>query len=231
MCDDKILAALHHLIGVTESDDYEYGRVLTVGGTTGNYKFRSPWNTECEWACIGATASNPGNFLISYSPGANLPATNGTASYGLNSSGGESNAIDGIFGLLTTSDIYVPSLVWQPLPSPGDLYAQITASANQSLFVSVAFRRKLARYIPDMPVPVSPHRPIVLRQNRRTMMAGFEKARYPDYATGYEHPAFSVPEPSQPDFAGSGEIGPRYGAPALPAIPLDKLRAYRRNNG
>lgn len=59
MFDEAMLAMLTDIRDISDSDRYEPGPIKTVGGPTGGYAIRSPYNTECEWAVVGCLSSVP----------------------------------------------------------------------------------------------------------------------------------------------------------------------------
>jgi hypothetical protein len=70
MSDDKLFDVLLAIEQAVSGDQYEPGPIKTVGGPTGSYILRSPYNTECEWSPVaafssGANISNSGALNLS----------------------------------------------------------------------------------------------------------------------------------------------------------------------
>lgn len=59
MYDEAVLSLLAEIRDISDSDRYEAGPIKTVGGPTGGYEIRSPYNTECEWAVVGCLSGVP----------------------------------------------------------------------------------------------------------------------------------------------------------------------------
>lgn len=83
MCDDESKMLLQHILDALESDTYEYSDPFTIGGATGQYQIASPYNTECEWSIVSATAVGTFGFVAPTASTeesfqeANVPATAG----------------------------------------------------------------------------------------------------------------------------------------------------------
>jgi hypothetical protein len=74
MCNDEaILQCLQAIEDTLSSDQYEPGPIKTVGGISGSYIVRSPYNTECEWAI--AAVVNSGVTFSTATTSANTLAT------------------------------------------------------------------------------------------------------------------------------------------------------------
>ena len=177
--EDNLLEILQAIETRLSSDDYEQGQILTVGGNSGLYLLRSPYNTECEYAIISVSASGTGFAIVSQSNGIAVPDITGATQYGLASSGGDSNPIEGLLINASTNSSKQPPLFWQPLGRGINLYVAINAQATFATFISVAFRRKLNRYIGKPPIrKPGTHSHPTSRRHNRTFMDGFE-AQYP----------------------------------------------------
>jgi hypothetical protein len=177
--EENLLAILQSIENRLNSDEYEAGPILTVGGNTNLYLIRSPFNTECEYAIISVSASGTGFAIVSQSNGINIPDTSGATQYGLASTGGDSNPIEGLLINASTNSSKQPPLFWQPLGRGINLYVAITAQATFATFISIAFRRKLNRYIPEPPIrKPNTHSHPTSRRGNRTFQEGFE-AQYP----------------------------------------------------
>lgn len=150
---DDILAELRGIRAVLESDEYEYSDPYTIGGTTGDYQVASPYNTECEWTLVSATSSlaNDASFVIgSKNPKQPQLALNGNDSFGAVSAGKDGNALPAYAGHLTTANTIITyPVIWMPLPAPTNVFMHAAVGAGSEILVTVQFRRKLERYIPD----------------------------------------------------------------------------------
>lgn len=202
--DDNIIGILHAIEKRLLSDDYENGSILTVGGASGSYLIRSPYNTECEYAVMSVSASGTGFAIVSQAQGITIPDVSGATSYGALTTGGDNNPLEGIFINASTNSSKQPPLFWQPLGRGINLYVAINAQATFATFISVAFRRKLDRAIPRPPTrkPHTHTRP-ESRRGTRTFMQGFE-AQYPQ--SDYEHEL--IPESNDPASVGNVENAP-----------------------
>lgn len=179
---DNILACLERIEKLLSSDDYENGSVVTIGGGSGNYMVKSPYNTECEFTVLGAFATTGAGIVVlsSSNSSLSLPSLTGTTSYGLVSAGGEGNNVFEGY-VLPISSTQSPVLIdhWQPLGKGVYIYANISTAVNTSAFVMVAFRRKLDRAIPNAPLrKPHTHSQPTSRRGNRNFMQGFE-AQYP----------------------------------------------------
>lgn len=178
-----------------ESDEYESGAIYTVGGPPGTYQLHSPYNTECEYLVIGAAlAAISGNGMVVVSnnnPGLQLALGQ---TFGAATQGSDNTAFEGV--ALPTGTQVTPTMAidhWQPLARGGNLYIYVTTTAS---YAYIALRRKLERYIPEMPrmYPQTHSQPQSRRAVRSLpaqspMVAGFE-SQYPDLRrekSGYVH--------------------------------------------
>lgn len=175
MCfDDKENQLLQNILTELQSDEYEVGRFVTVGGATGIYTARSPYNSECEFAVVCCFGSGNGLAIVSGSNSSvAAPPQDGSVNYGAQSAGTESNALEGIVLGCSAFVATSPDIIFQPLPSPGNVTVAINAASGKSVYVSLIFQRKLDRYIQVPPRPRSQHRPIQSRRNERTFAQGF----------------------------------------------------------
>jgi len=174
MFDEKEDELLQAILNELQSDEYEIGRYVTVGGASGAYSVRSPYNTECEYAVACCFGSANGIALVSGSNSSiAAPPTDGSVSFGLAANGTDTNALDGIVLGCGAYVATTPDLVWQPLPSPGNVTAAITAASSHSCYVTLIFRRKLARFIPVPPRAKPAHMHVQSRRNGRTFAQAF----------------------------------------------------------
>ncbi len=175
MFDEETNALLTRILTQLESDEYEYGGYFTVGGPTGTYQVRSPYNTECEYAVVGCGGGGAGQALVAVNdPSVTLPDNAGAVSYGLAGRGDSGNAIPGLLMYIVPDGNCPVAPIWNSLPQPGNVYIATNMGSGHSLYVTVAFRRKLDRYIPALPRPASPHRNVQSRRQERTFAQGFE---------------------------------------------------------
>lgn len=170
--DSDMLMILENIARNTDPDDYETGGMYTVGGPSGNYLIHSPFNTECEWALYGASAI-AGTGLIALSP-ANpslLPMTVAGPTLGLASAGMDNNAFEGLVLPISTTQLWMPSLFWQPLGRGAVLNVAITMSATNLAYVSIVFRRQSVKAIPRLPrIKPHTHTPLSARRGRTFSM-------------------------------------------------------------
>lgn len=169
MCDDETKVLLGMIFDALDSDEYEPGPAKTIGGPAGAYMVRSPYNTECEFNVLGVsgtlTGATVGAAVISGHDNTQFTAITSN-SFGLVLSGGEGNALDGYVIALSATAIPVLNEHWQPLGRGANLYISIIA-ATGSIYLIIAFRRKLKRLSHDIPRPKpSTHTPISRRQQR-----------------------------------------------------------------
>src|SRR6266567_2877102 len=130
-----------------------------IGGATGSYSVPSPYHTECEWTIISATMLGNGT-VGSYYVGSKNPSQPTLSATGANlfgqvstSSPDNNNALGSYVGALTqnTPCIVYAGIPYMPLPSPAFVYLQTSVPASTGLYVTLQFRRKLDRVIPDKP--------------------------------------------------------------------------------
>src|SRR5579872_979492 len=98
MFDEKETDLLQAILDELQTDEYETGRYVTVGGASGNYTARSPYNTECEYAIACCFGSGNGIALISGSNSSIAPPpVDGSVSFGSATQGSDSaNGLDGL---------------------------------------------------------------------------------------------------------------------------------------
>lgn len=182
-----------------QSQRYEMGGVFTIGGATGIYQLKSPFNTECEYALISVdtNSSTSSSFAVSQSnPSLTAPPTSTTViNLGTYSQGSEtSNPLEGIIGFVvnTSANVYVP--VWQPLGRGAIIYlATNVTGANTAVYANIAFRRSYLHMLPDRArhLPPATHSRPYSRRNIR-MIEGMSKqysgfdAQYPTRQDGKE---------------------------------------------
>lgn len=208
---DDIVACLQRIETRLNSDEYEAGPVVTVGGAAGMYLARSPFNTECEYmviAALMAATSGNGSIVISASNPAIIAPT---GTYGLASSGEDNNAFDGY--LLPVSTTQSPVLLehWQPLGRGLNINVLVSGT---SAFALIAFRRKLDRAISSPPRRrAHTHSlPQSRRVSRNIAQAGHER-----YGQGFDEP------PLVDDPAAIGNVEE--------LSPAQKVLAKLRNGG
>lgn len=194
MCDSdvqhQILLCLQQIEASLNSDQYETSDPFTVGGASGNYQISSPWNTECEWAIASAlgvgTLASTATFVIG-SRNPQLPTLASTYSFGNITTTGRdaSNPLEGYVGALTSqAPLITYDAQFMPLPSPATIYLVTSTPATTAVFLTVMFRRKLTRYIPEKPRQHPHTHSIPSRSQLRrmpaqsTMVAGYED-QYP----------------------------------------------------
>jgi hypothetical protein len=177
-----------------DNDEYETSDPLTMGGATGNYVIPSPYHTECEWCIISALAVGTLGSSATYVVGSKnpqQPTLNGTSAFGglLTSGMDNSNALPSYPGALTSTAPFVTygGDNYMPLPSPAYVYATVTSPAATATLITVQFRRKLDRAIPDKPrTKPQTHSRTGSRRGYRTMMEGFA-SQYPEEGAPYQH--------------------------------------------
>jgi hypothetical protein len=178
-----------------DTDEYEVSDPLTFGGTSGLYAIPSPYNTECEWCIVSACALGTLGSTATYVVGSKNPAqaklaANGTDVFGSTAQGRDNNnALQSYIGALTAQAPFVTygGDNYMPLPSPSSVYLQTNVPASSEILVTIQFRRKLDRPIPDKPrVKPQTHSHVTGRRDHRTMMEGYA-ARYPEEGKPYQH--------------------------------------------
>lgn len=194
MCDDETKLLLGAIYDRLDSDEYEPGPAKTIGGVAGAYMIRSPYNTECEFNVIGVsntlTGATVGAVIISGHDNTQFTAI-ASNTFGPVSGGGEGNALDGYVLTMTSTAIPVLNEHWQPMGRGANLYMSVIA-ATGSIFVIIAFRRKLDRVLHDIPRPKpSTHTPISRRRERiqpaeSPMTAGYHNRLVPP-GQKYDH--------------------------------------------
>jgi len=182
-------------------DEYEVSDPLTIGGATGQYVVPSPYHTECEWALISAVAIGALASAASFAVGSKNPnqptlSTTGANSFGsvLTSGPDNTNALPSYVGALSANAPMVPfgGDNYMPLPSPAFVYATVTTPASTELLITVQFRRKLDRIIPEKPrAKPHTHSHVGSRRGHRGMMQGFAD-QYPEEGIPYVHEAIPV---------------------------------------
>ena len=196
---DSIIAELQYIRASLDSDEYEPGGTFTLGGPTGTYVVRSPFNTECEYAVLAVSGTGTGLIAVSGSnPAIAVPSSTGGTSYGLMSSGEDNNALDGYILSVGASLGQTPELFFQPLGKGANVYVSVSVAVSTAGFVVIAFRRKLARTILQIPRQrPHTHTPLSARQARtyRTETHGDNEERGRDVPPGtrYKH----APAPGQ----------------------------------
>lgn len=182
-------------------DEYETSDPLTAGGGTGKYVVPSPYHTECEWALISTCALGTLASTATYAVGSKNPnqpslSSTGTDSFGnvITSSPDNNNALQSYVGALTATAPFVTygGDNYMPLPSPAYVYITTTVPASSEVLVTIQFRRKLDRVIPDKPrqKPQS-HSHVGSHRGHRTMMQGFAD-QYPEEGIPYKHEAIPL---------------------------------------
>lgn len=198
-----------------DNDEYETSDPLTMGGATGSYVIPSPYHTECEWCIISALAVGTLASTGTYAVGSKNPAqptlTGSSAFGGLLTSGMDNNnALQSYPGALTAAAPFVTygGDNYMPLPSPAYVYCTVTAPAATAVLVTVQFRRKLDRVIPDKPrQKPQTHSHTGSRAGRRSMMAGFA-AQYPEEGRPYQHEQIPVSQDTAVGKRGVMPLGP-----------------------
>jgi hypothetical protein len=181
------------------SDEYEISDPMTIGGATGQYNVPSPYHTECEWSIISAialgTLATTANFVICSKTRQPALQANGSDSFGAAASGVDSNnALPAYVGALTAT---APMITYggdnyMPLPSPALVNATITVPATSEVLITLQFRRKLDREIPEKPrSKPHTHSHVAPRREHRSMMLRFSD-RYPEEGIPYSHEGIPV---------------------------------------
>lgn len=178
------------------SDEYEVSDPITIGGASGQYMYASPWHTECEWAIISVTGlgtlASTATFVVgTKNPKQPTLSTNGSDSFGnaLSSSPDSNNGLPAYVGALTSQAPHVTygGDNFMPMPSPAFVYLTTTTPATTEVLVTLQFRRKLERVIPNAPrQKPQTHTHAQPRQGARTFTQGFA-AQYPQEGKPYEH--------------------------------------------
>jgi len=198
-----------------------------MGGATGTYFIPSPYHTECEWAlhsvtAIGALASRA-NFVVgTKNPTPPTLTTNGGDSFGniVTSGADNNNALQAFVGSLvaTAPMIGFDSSLFMPMPSPSYVYATVSTPASTEVLITIMFRRKLDRGIPDKPRQKPQTHTHVRHGQYRNMMQGFA-AQYPEEGKPYVH------QPPEPQDTGMARHG------VMPMAPLAPTQVKHRGMG
>lgn len=158
-------------------ENYESGGVFTVGGGGANspYVIKSPWNTECEYCVMAASAygSNAsGQVVISTANNAAGNFLSGTAPvFGSLSNGSEGNAFEGYYFPISLTQTYNPVEIWNPMGRGIALYVFVNTTAGSG-YVTVAFRRRADLAIPEAPrAKAHTHSQVQSRRLVRTLPA------------------------------------------------------------
>ena len=205
MCNEHIqnamLQCLEQIAHSVSSDQYETSDPYTIGGATGNYQVSSPYNTECEWAIVSAMATGTLASAATFALGSKNPKQPTLSSTGADSFGNvattgrdNNNALPAYVGALTSQASFITyQTEYLPLPSPSTVYLTTTTPASSEVLVTVIFRRKLDRTIPDKPrqQPQTHTHPQSRRAVRALaaqspMVAGFAN-QYPQEGVPYQH--------------------------------------------
>jgi hypothetical protein len=184
-----------------ENDEYETSDPLTVGGATGQYAIPSPYHTECEWAMIsvvgiGSLASTATFAVGTKSPKQQTLSATGADSFGniLTSGADNNNALPSFVGALTATAPFVTygGDNYMPMPSPSFVFVTTTTPASTEVLVTVQFRRKLDRVLPDLPrVKPHTHSHVGSRRGYRTQNEGFA-SKYERDGVPYQHEQIPV---------------------------------------
>ena len=143
------------------------------------------------------TLAMPATFVIgSKNPGPPVLSAAGADKFGGASGGADNNnALSSYVGALTQQAPFVTfgGDNFAPLPSPAFLYLQTSTPASTEALVTVIFRRKLQRTIPDKPRQ-GPHTHThpQSRRGQRTFFSGFEEQYARPGGQPYEHEAIPV---------------------------------------
>ncbi len=178
------------------SDEYEISDPLTMGGATGQYVVPSPYHTECEWSVISVTGlgtlATPASFALgSKNPKQPALSTTGADTFGsvATSSPDNNNALPSYVGAVSSAAPFVTfgGDNYMPLPSPSYVYLTTTTPATSEVLVTIQFRRKLDRIIPEKPrTKPHTHTHVTSRRQQRTTAQGFD-AQYPEEGLAYQH--------------------------------------------
>jgi len=202
---------------MSDSDEYEISDPLTIGGATGNYVVPSPYHTECEWAVISALATGTLASAATFAIGSKNPkqptiSSTGGDSFGnvLTSGPDNNNALQSYVGALTSTAPYVTfgGDNYMPLPSPSYVYLTTTTPASSEVLVTIQFRRKLDRAIPDKPRnKPQTHGHVGSRRGYRTFMEGYA-AQYPEEGQPYQHEQIPITQDTIEQRRGVAPLGP-----------------------
>lgn len=124
-------------------------------------------------------------------PGQPKLSTTGADSFGstVTSSPDNNNALQSYVGGLTNQAPFVTygGNDFMPLPSPAFVYLQTVTPASTEVLITLQFKRRLDRVIPDKPrQKPQTHGHVQGRHNLRTFMQGFA-AKYPEETAPYTH--------------------------------------------
>lgn len=191
--DDTLSDILYSL----QSQRYEMGGVFTVGGGTGLYMIKSPFNTECEVSLITVSTNNATVSSFAFSPAnpsLTAPPTSTTVvSLGAIAGGSEGgNPLEGTSGFVQSSAPYNRGDIWVPMGRGAILYFAVNTGANTIVYAQVGFRRSYAHTLPDgVRVPPATQGRAYNRRSIRVLdglskqYSGFD-AQYPTLEGGKE---------------------------------------------
>lgn len=207
----QILACLHRLEQIEDSQLYDAPSIFSVGGANGSYFMRSPYNTECEVALIQAMSQTAAtNFYISYGDpsvvnlGSTLPNV-GVSPVNGGAAGAEGNPFNGWIFRLNSGATLNPPLVWSALGRNVNIYINTVGAATS--FCTFAFRRKLSLALPDTPRQ-HPH----THSHVQSRAALRRLAAMSPFAEGFES-----------RFAPPGQAYEQAGVPTIPQRDLGKV--------
>ena len=121
------------------------------------------------------------------------------------------NALPNYVGALTQQAPFVTfgGDNFMPLPSPAFVYAQTTTPASTEVLLTVVFRRKLLRTIPDKPrQKPHTHTHVQSRRGERTFYSGFEEQYQRPGGPAYEHEIVPVTQDTASLRRGVFPLGP-----------------------
>lgn len=195
---EQMLACLRSMEETLSSDQYEYSGPYTIGGATGIYAQKTPWNTECEWGIISALAVGTLGSTATYALGSQNPAQptlSSSSSFALTTASTDTmNSLQSYVGALTSQAPFITYAGddYVALGPPHYIYLSTNTPNSTAVLVTIQFRRKLIRYIPDIPRP-KPHTHMVPSRRalrslpaQSPMVAGFA-AQYPQEGVAYQH--------------------------------------------
>lgn len=118
---------------------HEHSDPVTIGGPTGVYTLKNPYQTPCEYSVMCFTAFGAASAIISTQ--VNLPQLAATGSLSL--AGGAPDSGAQVIVLATPGQgSAVPSEIWYPLANGENITMAATCAGGNGAFLTVAIRRR-----------------------------------------------------------------------------------------
>lgn len=120
------------------SDLYTYTRRLTIGGGTGTFRIRSPYDGPCEFCVWAVSFGGAGGISISDEGGSYFPPVAGPTT--TISQQTEQDAYPGILMVASAAQVVPLDSYFTPCTT-GFLYVTVNCAGGNSILAVVSFRR------------------------------------------------------------------------------------------